>query len=583
MTSHGSTYVGTFDSSMNHISNSTLSNPPIPSLSTSATDTSNLSANTNTTTVTSGSPPLFANPNSSASTITTIPPIKQPFPQYYAGQQPAQQHQSLQHQPLQPQIQSQQHFTQGQYQIQAQPIALQQHQQPTQYYTQDYSTIDPYYQAQQYNNQYYYTNGIATSAVPYQYPQSFVPLQYGAYAQLASSTRGQAHPQVTSLPLPSQHQSQVQQYYYDPTVAATVATATTAATAAVTNAPTTTAAAATSSSIPPISNFITGAGSTITTALDNGIKDSNNNSHNNSNNNNNNNDSNSSNSSSNNNSNNNNVVSLITPSIAPIISTSNNNSGNVVTVSDGASTTIGAASIINSTTTTNNNNNISTSANTGNNTSNSNTNSNTNSNSSSSNNSNGGGNGYVQEEYTQLAPLPQLQAISPHLPVPFASHQQQQQQQTPQQRQLQTQSPFQLQPPIQTQPLQPTILPTIKPPVPSYRTVPHTNFGVITTMWEDENTLCYQVEANGVNVVRRADNNFINGTKLLNVTRMTRGRRDGILKAEKVRHVVKIGSMHLKGVWIPFERAQIMAQRENILDLLYPLFVPDIESLLSGN
>ena len=102
-------------------------------------------------------------------------------------------------------------------------------------------------------------------------------------------------------------------------------------------------------------------------------------------------------------------------------------------------------------------------------------------------------------------------------------------------------------------------------------------------MWEDENTLCYQVEANGVNVVRRADNNFINGTKLLNVTRMTRGRRDGMLKAEKIRHVVKIGSMHLKGVWIPFERAQIMAQRENILDLLYPLFVPDIESLLSGN
>lgn len=122
-----------------------------------------------------------------------------------------------------------------------------------------------------------------------------------------------------------------------------------------------------------------------------------------------------------------------------------------------------------------------------------------------------------------------------------------------------------------------------KPPVPSYRTVPHTNYGVITTMWEDENTLCYQVEANGVNVVRRVDNNFINGTKLLNVTKMTRGRRDGILKAEKVRHVVKIGSMHLKGVWIPFERAQLMAQRENILDILYPLFVPDIEALLSGN
>jgi protein SOK2 len=103
---------------------------------------------------------------------------------------------------------------------------------------------------------------------------------------------------------------------------------------------------------------------------------------------------------------------------------------------------------------------------------------------------------------------------------------------------------------------------------------------VTTTMWEDEKTLCYQVDANNVSVVRRADNNMINGTKLLNVAQMTRGRRDGILKLEKVRHVVKIGSMHLKGVWIPFERALAMAQRESIVDLLYPLFVRDIKRVI---
>jgi protein SOK2 len=45
------------------------------------------------------------------------------------------------------------------------------------------------------------------------------------------------------------------------------------------------------------------------------------------------------------------------------------------------------------------------------------------------------------------------------------------------------------------------------------------------------------------------DNHMINGTKLLNVAGMTRGRRDGILKSEKTRNVVKIGPMHLKGVW----------------------------------
>jgi hypothetical protein len=42
---------------------------------------------------------------------------------------------------------------------------------------------------------------------------------------------------------------------------------------------------------------------------------------------------------------------------------------------------------------------------------------------------------------------------------------------------------------------------------------------------------------------------MINGTQLLNVAGMTCERRDGILKSEKVRHAVKIGPMHLEGVW----------------------------------
>ncbi|EDN10952.1 predicted protein [Histoplasma mississippiense (nom. inval.)] len=70
---------------------------------------------------------------------------------------------------------------------------------------------------------------------------------------------------------------------------------------------------------------------------------------------------------------------------------------------------------------------------------------------------------------------------------------------------------------------------------------------VTATLWEDEGSLCFQVEAKGVCVARREDNHMINGTKLLNVAGMTRGRRDGILKSEKVRNVVKIGPMHLKG------------------------------------
>lgn len=103
---------------------------------------------------------------------------------------------------------------------------------------------------------------------------------------------------------------------------------------------------------------------------------------------------------------------------------------------------------------------------------------------------------------------------------------------------------------------------------------------IATTFWEEKNTTCYQVELRGVMVSRRQDNNQINGTKLLNTTGMSRGKRDGILKNEKQRNgeVVKSGSMNLKGIWIPFERAHEIARNEGVDRLLYPLFVKDLKS-----
>ncbi|KAI9049951.1 hypothetical protein LZ554_006098 [Drepanopeziza brunnea f. sp. 'monogermtubi'] len=95
---------------------------------------------------------------------------------------------------------------------------------------------------------------------------------------------------------------------------------------------------------------------------------------------------------------------------------------------------------------------------------------------------------------------------------------------------------------------------------------------ITATIWKDEDTVCFQVDV---------DNHMINGTKLLNVAGMTRGRRDGILKSEKQKHVVKIGPMHLKGVWIPFERALELANKEKITTALYPLFVHNIGALLA--
>ncbi|CAO3688957.1 unnamed protein product [Umbelopsis vinacea] len=104
-----------------------------------------------------------------------------------------------------------------------------------------------------------------------------------------------------------------------------------------------------------------------------------------------------------------------------------------------------------------------------------------------------------------------------------------------------------------------------------------------TTIWEDEGTVCYQVDAKGICVARRQDNDMVNGTKLLNVAGMSRGKRDGILKNEKGRVVVKVGAMHLKGVWVTFSRAKMLASQYKISDILYPLFVNDPSVFLYSN
>lgn len=104
-----------------------------------------------------------------------------------------------------------------------------------------------------------------------------------------------------------------------------------------------------------------------------------------------------------------------------------------------------------------------------------------------------------------------------------------------------------------------------------------------TVQWDEEGTLCYQVKANNVLVSRREDDDYINGTKLLNATSMTRGKRDGILKNEKSKEgkVVKVGSMSLKGIWIPFERALELARNEGVDKLLHPLFVKDLKTFFN--
>ncbi|KAF9122711.1 hypothetical protein BGW39_009554 [Mortierella sp. 14UC] len=111
-------------------------------------------------------------------------------------------------------------------------------------------------------------------------------------------------------------------------------------------------------------------------------------------------------------------------------------------------------------------------------------------------------------------------------------------------------------------------------PIPQHD-LPPLRTRLTNTIWEDEHTFCYQVDVKGVCVARRADNHMVNGTKLLNVVGMSRGKRDGILKNEKGRVVVKVGAMHLKGVWIPLDRAMHHAKAHNIEENLYPLLAED--------
>lgn len=183
---------------------------------------------------------------------------------------------------------------------------------------------------------------------------------------------------------------------------------------------------------------------------------------------------------------------------------------------------------------------------------------------------------YQQYQQQAQSQQPQQSYVSPYMPYQYVQPQPQQHQQPLylQQQQHHHQNAY-THHQQQAVPMLPTITdPTGQKPPPNFKPK------ITTTLWEDEGTLCFQVEARGICVARREDNNMINGTKLLNVSGMTRGRRDGILKGEKVRHVVKAGAMHLKGVWIPYDRALEFANKEKIIDMLYPLFVNDLKALL---
>ncbi|KAJ9607351.1 hypothetical protein H2200_008424 [Cladophialophora chaetospira] len=92
----------------------------------------------------------------------------------------------------------------------------------------------------------------------------------------------------------------------------------------------------------------------------------------------------------------------------------------------------------------------------------------------------------------------------------------------------------------------------------------------------------FQVTAQGVRVLRRVDNNLINGTKLLRVAGLAGfpGLLD--MQSKDVHYTDTAGCCgcsDLKGVWIPLERALYLANKLGVAKTLYPLF----EQLKVGN
>ncbi|KAJ8655444.1 hypothetical protein O0I10_008938 [Lichtheimia ornata] len=99
--------------------------------------------------------------------------------------------------------------------------------------------------------------------------------------------------------------------------------------------------------------------------------------------------------------------------------------------------------------------------------------------------------------------------------------------------------------------------------------------------WEDQSTLCYHLDVNGILVSRRHDNDMVNGTKLLNLTGISRTRRDTILRGIENGVVIRVGPLHLKGIWIPYHSALELANGYDIMDRVRPLFVENPSEVVS--
>ncbi|KAI9248634.1 hypothetical protein BY458DRAFT_494284 [Sporodiniella umbellata] len=89
----------------------------------------------------------------------------------------------------------------------------------------------------------------------------------------------------------------------------------------------------------------------------------------------------------------------------------------------------------------------------------------------------------------------------------------------------------------------------------------------------------FEMIVNGVAVMRRQKDSYMNATQILKVANIDKGKRTKILEKEVLlgeHEKVQGGYGKYQGTWIPFDKSKELAERYNVLELLSPLFEFDV-------
>ncbi|RKO90364.1 transcription regulator HTH, apses-type DNA-binding domain-containing protein [Blyttiomyces helicus] len=84
----------------------------------------------------------------------------------------------------------------------------------------------------------------------------------------------------------------------------------------------------------------------------------------------------------------------------------------------------------------------------------------------------------------------------------------------------------------------------------------------------------YELSSNGVAVMRRKGDSYVNATHILKVAGIEKGRRTKILEREihsGEHEKIQGGYGKYQGTWIPIYRARELAEEYNLTDALGPL------------